>query len=72
VRVIGKTSILFIMSVLAMASYSQAGAAGHTSPLRLWGSLETSYRDFDYDDGNEQEYTLNGLFFGYSHTFNFH
>ena len=27
--------------------------------------------EFDFDDGNEQEYTLNGLFFGYSHTFNF-
>jgi len=27
--------------------------------------------DFDFDDGNEQEYTLNGLFFGYNHTFDF-
>lgn len=25
--------------------------------------------DFDYDDGNEQDYTLNGLFFGYQHIF---
>lgn len=25
--------------------------------------------DFDFDDGNEQEYTINGLFFGYTHTF---
>jgi hypothetical protein len=24
---------------------------------------------FDYDDGNEQEYKLNGLFFGYNHVF---
>lgn len=24
---------------------------------------------FDYDDGNEQEYNLNGLFFGYNHVF---
>ncbi len=24
---------------------------------------------FDYDDGNEQEYSLNGLFFGYNHVF---
>lgn len=27
--------------------------------------------ELDFDDGNEQEYTLNGLFFGYNHTFNF-
>lgn len=27
--------------------------------------------DFDFDDGNEQEYTINALFFGYNHTFNF-
>ncbi len=27
--------------------------------------------EFDFDDGNEQEYSLNGLFFGYNHTFNF-
>jgi hypothetical protein len=27
--------------------------------------------EFDFDDGNEQEYTLNGLFFGYNHTFDF-
>lgn len=27
--------------------------------------------DFDYDDGNDQEYTINALFFGYTHTFNF-
>ncbi|MDH3761774.1 MAG: hypothetical protein OEU50_12390 [Gammaproteobacteria bacterium] len=27
--------------------------------------------EFEYDDGNEQEYSLNGLFFGYNHTFNF-
>lgn len=27
--------------------------------------------DFEFDDGNEQEYSLNGLFFGYNHTFNF-
>lgn len=27
--------------------------------------------NFDFDDGNEQEYTLNGLFFGYNHTFDF-
>ncbi len=24
---------------------------------------------FDYDDGNQQEYSLNGLFFGYNHVF---
>jgi hypothetical protein len=27
--------------------------------------------EFDFDDGNEQEYSLNGLFFGYNHSFNF-
>jgi len=27
--------------------------------------------DFDFDDGNNQEYSLNGLFFGYNHTFDF-
>lgn len=27
--------------------------------------------EFDFDDGNEQEYTLNGLFFGYTHVFKF-
>ena len=27
--------------------------------------------DFDFDDGNDQEYSLNGLFFGYNHTFDF-
>jgi hypothetical protein len=26
---------------------------------------------FDYDDGNEQEYKLSGLFFGYNHVFEF-
>jgi hypothetical protein len=25
--------------------------------------------DFDYDDGSRQEYSLNGLFFGYNHVF---
>ncbi len=25
--------------------------------------------DFDYDEGNQQEYSLNGLFFGYHHIF---
>ncbi|MCP4983048.1 MAG: hypothetical protein GY935_21440 [Gammaproteobacteria bacterium] len=27
--------------------------------------------EFDFDDGNDQEYSLNGLFFGYNHNFNF-
>jgi len=27
--------------------------------------------EFDFDDGNDQEYSLNGLFFGYNHTFDF-
>ena len=27
--------------------------------------------DLDFDDGNDQEYTINGLFFGYNHSFNF-
>lgn len=27
--------------------------------------------DFDFDNGNDQEYSLNGLFFGYNHTFDF-
>ena len=27
--------------------------------------------EFDFDDGNDQEYSLNGLFFGYNHTFGF-
>lgn len=27
--------------------------------------------EFDFDDGNKQDYSLNGLFFGYNHNFNF-
>ena len=27
--------------------------------------------DFEYDDGNEQEYDINAIFVGYNHTFNF-
>ena len=33
--------------------------------------LKSRNYDFEFDDGNEQEYSINALFFGYTHTFDF-
>lgn len=44
-------------------------ALGKTDTINMGFKLR-SYL-FDYDDGNEQQYNLNGVFFGYNHVFEF-